>query len=92
LKGQLGKDLTVTEHTAYRIRVQGWIAERWSSWFDDLTIVLESIGDGTPVTTLSGIVSDQAALRGILNQLWDLNLALISVTRIDADTKRREGV
>jgi hypothetical protein len=26
------------------------------------------------VTTLSGLVPDQAALRGILNKLWDLNL------------------
>jgi hypothetical protein len=87
LKGQAGKDLTMTEQTAYQIRVQGWIAERWSSWFDGMTIVLESKGDGTPVTTLSGVMSDQAALRGILNQLWNLNLALISVARIDADHK-----
>jgi hypothetical protein len=27
-------------------------------------------------------VADQARLRGILSKLWDLNLTLISVTRI----------
>ena len=69
----------MTEGTTYQIRVQGWIGERWSSRFDDMTVLRESAPDGTPVTTLTGTVPDQAALRGVLNQLWDLNLTLISV-------------
>ncbi len=34
---------------------------------------------GLPITVLTGPVVDQAALRGILNRLWDLNLTVISV-------------
>jgi len=34
---------------------------------------------GLLVTTLAGPVAGQAALRGILCKLWDLNLTLISV-------------
>jgi len=37
------------------------------------------------MTTLTGTVEDQSALRGILNQLWDLNLTLISVRRFSGD-------
>ena len=71
----------MTEQAAYQIRVQGWMGERWSSRFDGMVIVRESEPDGTPMTTLTGPVPDQAALRGILNRLWDLNLTLISVRK-----------
>jgi hypothetical protein len=37
--------------------------------------------DGFPVTTIVATVPDQAALRGILVTIWDLNLVLLSVTR-----------
>jgi hypothetical protein len=40
-----------------------------------------------PTTTLVGPVVDQAALRGLLCRLWDLNLTLISVRRLAADGK-----
>ena len=36
-------------------------------------------GSGRPITSLSGPVVDQAALRSILIQLWDLNLTVRSV-------------
>jgi len=38
---------------------------------------------GLPVTTRTGLVADQAALRGILCKLWDLNLTLISIVQSD---------
>jgi hypothetical protein len=69
----------MTEGATYQIRVQGWVGERWSGYLNGMTIVRESAPDGTPVTILTGTVPDQAALRGALNQLWDLNLTLISV-------------
>ena len=39
------------------------------------------------IATLIGPVANQAALRGILCKLWDLNLTLISVRRIEAHGK-----
>jgi hypothetical protein len=65
-------------HMAYQIKVQGRLDESWSGWFNSMTITFE--GD---TTTLTGAVVDQAALRGILSRLWDLNLALISVNPIE---------
>jgi hypothetical protein len=64
----------------YEIRVQGQIGPRWHAWFDGMRITHEQGDEGSPVTILTGPVADQAALRGILSRLWDLNLTLLSVT------------
>jgi len=63
----------------YEIVVRGQLDEKWSEWLSGMTIT--SLGD---VTTLTGPVPDQAALRGLLSKIWDLNLTLISVTPITA--------
>jgi hypothetical protein len=68
----------------YRLRVEGHLEQRWSAWFDDLTVTRES--DGT--TSLSGDVSDQAELHGLLMKIRDLGITLISVNVIDPT---REG-
>jgi hypothetical protein len=67
----------------YCIRVQGNIDPRWSNWLQDMSIASESNEEGCPSTVLRGPVADQAALRGVLTRLWDLNLDIISVTRIE---------
>jgi hypothetical protein len=69
------------ERAAYQIRAQGRLDARWSEWFSGLTVTVES--ENPLVTTMVGVI-DQAALRGILNKIWDLNLALISVRRVEA--------
>ena len=64
----------------YRIQIEGELDEQWSDWFSGMTVAVE---DGRrKVTTLTGF-ADQAALRGILNKIWDLNLILISVNPVD---------
>jgi len=68
--------------TTYEIKVEGSIDEKWSEWFNGLTVASDSAGDGPPVTTLTGTVIDQAKLRGIMSKLWDMNLRLISIIRI----------
>jgi hypothetical protein len=70
------------EQQVYQIRVEGRLNERWSDWFEEMAMGFERASDDTPITTLTGTVADQARLRGILSKLWDLNLTLISVTRI----------
>jgi hypothetical protein len=64
----------------YEIRIAGELDEQWSGWFSDMCMAVED--RESKVTVLSGSV-DQAALRGILNKLWDLNLVLITVNRAD---------
>ena len=63
----------------YRIQVFGRLDQSWSNWLDQMTM-----GYDGGVTTLTGPVADQAALRGILTRIWDMNLTLISVHRIAA--------
>jgi hypothetical protein len=74
------------EGWSYRIRVQGELDENWSDWFSGLTITVQTGGEGGPVTTLRGVVADQAVLRGILSKIWDLNLTLISVEQVEQGT------
>ena len=69
----------------YLVRVQGWIGERWAHWFDGTTMTYEGTEDNSPITILTVTVVDQAALRGLLNKIWDLNLTLISVSRMGID-------
>jgi hypothetical protein len=64
----------------YHITVQGELDAAWQEWFSGMAIAIDQNKDGM-VTTLKGSVADQAALRGILNKLWDLNLTVISVKR-----------
>ena len=63
----------------YELRVSGYLDDRWSEWFDDLSLTHES--DGT--TTMCGTVVDQAALHSLLNKIRDLGLTLVSVRGID---------
>ena len=62
----------------YELRVAGHLNPDWSEWFDGLAIMLLESGD----TLLSGRVTDQAALHGLLDRIRDLNLELLSVRRL----------
>ena len=65
----------------YCITVHGRLDETWGVWLTGLTI--ETADEhGACVTRLTGEIADQAALRGLVNQLWDWNLTLITVTRL----------
>jgi hypothetical protein len=69
----------------YEITVKGTLDQRWSDWFSGMALTVEARGDGRLLTRLSGRVSDQAALRGMLSKLWDLNLTLVSVRSMEVD-------
>ena len=71
---------SVDRPMTYQIKMEGKLDENWSDWFSGMTITLES-----NITVLTGVVADQAALRGILSKIWDLNLTLISVNRIETN-------
>ena len=66
----------------YRIRVQGNLDSEWSKWLGSMSIEIEQTMNGQSTTVLVGPIADQAALRGILTRLWDLNLDIISVARM----------
>ena len=64
----------------YTIRVIGNVDAQWSEWFDGLTISNTQPGEAM----ISGELVDQAALHGTLNKIRNLNLALISVIKVDS--------
>jgi hypothetical protein len=64
---------------AYVIRVGGHLDPHWGGSFGSL--VLAHDPDGT--TTLTGAVTDQAELHGILTRIRDLGVTLICVAATD---------
>ena len=64
---------------SYELRVEGHLDEHWSTWFNEMSLIRED--DGT--TTLRGLVTDQAALHGLLTKVRDLGITLISVEAVD---------
>jgi hypothetical protein len=62
----------------YQIRIKGHLGPDWTDWFGGLSITLEDNGE----TLLTGPVVDQAALHGLLRQVRDLGMPLLSVVRV----------
>jgi hypothetical protein len=67
----------------YTIRVRGSLDETWFGWLDRVTITFEPAPGGFDVTKIAGHF-DQAALRGLVSYLWDMNLTILSVDTSDA--------
>ena len=63
----------------FEIQVRGQLDESWSDWLGGLGMKLLDNGE----MILSGYILDQAALMGILNKLYRLNLTLLSVSKVD---------
>ena len=64
----------------YEICLQEALEPRWTEWFAGL-MLQPAAGGGT---TLRGPLPDKAALHGLLNRLYDLNLTILSVRRLTA--------
>ena len=62
----------------FEIQVRGQLDESWSDWLEGLEVKLLENGE----MNLSGYIVDQAALMGVLNKLYGLNLTLLSVNEI----------
>jgi len=62
------------DRTFYEIQVKGYLDARWNELFDGMTIARQN-----NVTTISGMVADQAALHGLLARVRDYGLVLISI-------------
>jgi len=60
----------------YEIKIKGHLDKQWSEWLGNLKIAYDDAGN----TLLSGHIPDQAALHGILTQIRDLGMTLISLS------------
>lgn len=70
------------KRTIYTIKINGHLKEKWAEWLNGMVVKIEN-HNRKKVTTITVRIPDQAALRGILNKLWDLNLTLLSVISMD---------
>jgi hypothetical protein len=68
----------------YEIRLRGRLDPRWSARFEGMTL---TTSDG--ITHLVGPVVDQAALHGLLHQLRDIGLPLVSVSQVESSGAER---
>ena len=69
---------------AYQITVRGTIAPEWADRLESMTIKPLLRDDGAVFTVLTGELTDQAALSGVLNTLYDLRLPIIAVDKLPA--------
>lgn len=67
--------------TIYQIRLKGHLGDQWADWFAGLTITRLANGE----TLLTGLITDQAALHGLLKRVRDLGMPLISLRQVQSD-------
>ncbi len=79
------RSISADQPAAYRIEVRGAIGTAWAAGLEDA--VIEQHAD----RSLIDIRVDQAALRGLLCRLWDLNFIVIAVNRMDVEAQRTGG-
>jgi hypothetical protein len=72
----------------YRIYVRGHLDKSWTERIGGMQVTATQGSDGQPETILVGRLTDQAALSGILNTLYELHLPVLSVEYIDSGNCR----
>jgi hypothetical protein len=63
----------------YEIHVVGPLSDRWDGLILESLSIISHCG---AITTLRVEVPDTAALRGLINHFWDLNLEIILLKQI----------
>lgn len=66
-----------------QIVVKGHLDKKWKNWFGGMEISYKE-----DLTILTGIITDESLMHGILNRIRDLNIKLISV---NPDEKVKEA-
>lgn len=75
-------DIRVQQPNTYHILVRETLDPHFAEWFGDLSILPQENGE----TLLIGSFTDQPALRGFLEQLWNLNITVITIERIENES------
>jgi len=65
----------------YAIRIKGHLSASWLQQFDGMQAQHTESGE----TILTGCITDQAALHGLLRIIRDLGLELLAINRIDTE-------
>ena len=84
---------TLGTPATYRITIHGRLDDSWSEQLGGMTISSELEADGALLTVLTGPLVDQAALYGVLNGLYGLGFALLSVERtLTEESDKSRGI
>jgi hypothetical protein len=76
------KPIPFDSPATYKLIVQGRIDPGWSDRLEGMMICQATMVGGSPVTIIEGELSDQAALVGVLNTIYELHLAVLLVKRL----------
>ena len=76
------RKLSLCQPASYQIEVVGHLDVNKATWFEGMTLAVGYGEDGTPITIITGEVTDQSALHGLLTVIRDLGLPLLAVNRI----------
>jgi hypothetical protein len=66
----------------YRIRIKETLDRHFDDWLGEVEVIPQGNGE----TLLVSSFTDQPALRGFLDQLWNLNITVITVERIENES------
>ena len=75
----MNSDISMDLPLQYRIQVSGVIDKSWFTFYDNMVLEAEHKAGKRPLTTLTGHVTDQAALLSMLALLYDMRCPLLSV-------------
>jgi hypothetical protein len=78
----------INQTNIYCIRVKEKLDHHITDCFSDLA--LTTLDDGK--TLLVGPFIDQSALRGLLNQLWNLNITVLAVDKIENENQQETRI
>jgi len=72
------------EPATYRISILGTLDKQWSDYCGGMTIEHTIVLQQYPVTILTGLLTDQSALVGVINTLYDLGYPILTVECVEA--------
>jgi len=75
---------SIFEPATYRIRILGILDKKSSDYYGGMSIEHDVLLNQYPITILTGRLTDQAALIGVINSLYDIGCPLLSVECVEA--------
>ena len=79
LKSTSKRGFSFSSPATYQIKVAGELQNEWSDRLKGMQIIINQEKDKKPVSVLTGQMSDQTDLSGVLNTLYELHLTVLSV-------------
>ncbi len=74
----------IDKPATYRIWVAGCLAPDWTERLAGMSLRIRRRRDGAVITRLEGELLDQAALAGVINTLFELQMPLLAIKRLTA--------